>query len=724
MRPRAPTGALALLLAAAGCAAGSTKDPPDVATVSPAPTLALLPAKATSFAPSHMKLEGAPVGPGATLADVDACGVCHADVAAQWRTSAHAFASMNNPVYRAVVDRFRKDRGKEKSRFCGGCHDTALLVDGAMDREIVPADLRAHAGITCRTCHGISSTRPDGNASFTLDVGDIPIPEPGNADSVRRHKERAAPAPLRTSAMCASCHRAFLDETTGNAHHLIGQDDATPWARSVYAGSRAERVDAEVPEADCRGCHMPREDATRGDPAAKRGRIASHRFLGGHTWLAAMRGDRDQLRRAEELLRTAASIDVAAVVDARGVRTIPAEMGSVTPGERVVLEVVVKNQGTGHRFPGGTLDAQDVWIELTVDDAHGTPIAEAGTRHEASGDDPTAHRFTAIVADAEGTPLLRRETHVFAAGVANTTLPPRDAVVVRYAFDAPARVASPVRVVARLRHRSRNLALQELACSESRTVRGRAFGREGLRQVTRAIDPCTPEPVLEIARAEVGIGRGSPLLLGPRRWDRLFEHGLGMLHEVQERLEEARPSLLRALETAENDRQRAMAAAALADLAARQGATDDALAWAGRAAAFVPAHPALARIRGAALASAWRWSEAAPYFFEAASASPKDDAAWARLAITYGGISRDRDAIDAAQRGLLSQPRDPDLLRAQALALGALGADSALVARATDAFLERRTPDDAPAIRSKCSAIAPGCALERLPVHVHEMRKR
>ena len=35
---------------------------------------------------------------GDTLADVEDCAACHADVASQWRKSAHAFASFNNPV--------------------------------------------------------------------------------------------------------------------------------------------------------------------------------------------------------------------------------------------------------------------------------------------------------------------------------------------------------------------------------------------------------------------------------------------------------------------------------------------------------------------------------------------------------------------------------------------------------------------------------------------------
>jgi predicted Zn-dependent protease len=162
-----------------------------------------------------------------------------------------------------------------------------------------------------------------------------------------------------------------------------------------------------------------------------------------------------------------------------------------------------------------------------------------------------------------------------------------------------------------------------------------------------------------------------------------------------------------------------MAIAGLADLAAGQGKTDDALALAQRAGALVPGHPALARIRGDALLAAWRWAEAGQFFQEATSGAPKDDSAWAHLAIAQSGAGRDRDALDAAQRGLLLQPRDADMLRVQAIALRALGAPAEA---ADEAFALRRTPDDAPEVRAKCMRDVPGCALERVPVHVHAMR--
>jgi tetratricopeptide (TPR) repeat protein len=729
----APAFVLALA-AAAACASESPRSggapSQSSSLLAPkAPRAAVLPTLDSRFAPSQMRTVEEPrPGAGAQLADIDVCAKCHADVAAQWRTSAHAFASFNNPVYRVAVDRFRKDRGNANSRFCAGCHDVALLVDGAMDQPIVPEDQRAHAGIGCKTCHGITGARPDGNGSYTLDLGDIPLPKDGDPESLRRHKARATPTPLKSAAMCASCHRAYLDESTGNASRLVGQDDATPWQRSLYAGSLAERIDLPEPEKDCRGCHMPREEATRGDAAAKQGKIASHRFTGGHSWLGQMRWDKDHIALVEENLRGVASIDIAAITRERApdARVLlfknGADVGDTPPGERVVVDVVVRNQKVGHKFPGGVVDAQDTWIELTVEDSHGKRLAEAGNVYE-GGDDPTVHRLGARAIGADGKPLVVRETHEFRAVAFDQTLLPRDATVVQYAFEIPSTIDNaqlPLHIAARLRHRTRGLALQNAACKDARTPRGRAFSAATIPR--RALDPCLYQPIAEIARVEVAVGRNDP---PPKEksWDRAFDYGLGLLHVVQERLDAATAPLAFALETAPDDRRRAMALAALAELASLQGRTEDALDVAGKAGVLVPGHPALARIRGEALSRSWRLAEAAPYLLEAAGGAPRDDAGWARLAIADGSIGRADDALDAAQRGLLLQPRDADLLRIQALALDSLGADRELAVRARDAHFANRTPDDAPALRATCSATVAACARERMSVHVHEMRR-
>jgi len=685
---------------------------------------AVLPRPGTALAPAQAEIAGALTGD--TVTETESCAGCHADAAEQWRSSAHAFGSFNNPVYRVVIDRFRAETGNDASRFCGGCHDVALLVDGALRGDVAPGDPRGHGGITCRVCHGVESTRPDGNGSYVLASSPIPIPRDGDPESLRLHKERMALAPLRTPAMCGSCHRSFLSPETGNPAHLVGQDELGAWERSVYAGSLGARVDEAVQPAECRTCHMPLEPAPHGDAAAKDGKIRSHRFAGANTWLAGMRGDATQLEAVRAMLRGAASIDVAVATAADGSRTMPADGAPVHPGQPLVLDVVVRNEHTGHRFPGGVLDAQDTWVEIEVRDAQGKRLAAAGVDEEATGEDATAHRLRAVQADEHGTPMLLRETNHFRAPVFNHTIAPRDAEVVRYRLDVPAKLEArqlPLRVTARLRHRSRDLALARAACADAKTARGAAFAREVHKRTGAPMDPCAPQPVTDVAESDVLVGAPAEPTSAMPAWRRLYDDGLGLLHALQEDVDSARPALERALDLAPPGDERARAAIlhALAEMSIREGRTEEALQRLDEVQALLPDHPAIAHARGEALGNVWRWSEATGPLHEAALASPLDDMLWSHLAVACGSADQPQAALEAAAHGLALAPRDADMLRVQALALERLGAPAADVARAREAFARWRPPDDAPAIKNGCSRQLPWCALERLPVHVHPL---
>src|SRR5580704_7067873 len=91
----------------------STSTPTSTPTPTPTPTSTSTPTP--TFTPSQLRLTGPLTGE--TLTETESCAGCHADAAAQWQSSAHAFASFNNPVYRVAVDRFRATVGRDASRF-------------------------------------------------------------------------------------------------------------------------------------------------------------------------------------------------------------------------------------------------------------------------------------------------------------------------------------------------------------------------------------------------------------------------------------------------------------------------------------------------------------------------------------------------------------------------------------------------------------------------------
>ena len=650
---------------------------------------------------------------GTILADVDSCATCHPDVAQQWSSSAHSFASFGNPIYRANIESFRASLGKQPSRHCGGCHDMPLAVDGLMtaDAPIPPADLRSHSGVTCRLCHGIQNTTHDGNGSYVWNATPIDAPALDDKASIERHKKQVTTKV--DTELCVGCHRGFLSPDMNIPVHLSGIDEPGQWRASAYTGNGMARVD-KVEKQDCITCHMERVAVSANELGAKHGTVASHRFVGGHTWMAAMRGDAEQLRLTRAKLEGAASIDIAGVRTADKRWHLPADGAPVAAGTRIELDVVIRNLLVGHRFPGGVLDIQDTWIEVEVADRTGKRIASSGLAHETDANDRDTHVLRTFVVDERGEVLEQHEMAKFRTQVATQTLAAREAQAVRYAFDVPKRVQQPLVVTARLRHRSRTLTMQKAACDAARTPEGQAFiaGGQGTRDVT--LDPCKPQPITLVAQTRVELGAGVRTS-SRRAWERVYEHGMALVAALVTRLDEARTVLEAALAKAPDDRARAMVHAQLGWVASRQNRLDDALAHVAQARALLRADPP---VLDAIVADAYmrlnRYADAVAPAKSCTTRAPSNVAAWGVYARALVAVGEHAEALVAARRGLELSPRDPDLLRSQATALAALGDPKAEAAQT--AYTRFRSPDEAPGLRIRCARGSDSCARDRNPV--------
>ncbi|MBA3396564.1 MAG: hypothetical protein H0T89_28290 [Deltaproteobacteria bacterium] len=696
---------------------------------------AQIPSTPGELAPSLAMIERGPRGSATTgdelsegtiLADVDTCATCHPDVAAQWSSSAHSFASFGNPIYRFNVERVRADLGKPASRHCGGCHDMPLAVDGMMttDGPIPADDLRSHTGVSCRLCHGIQRTTHDGNGSYVWNAAPIDAPALDDPASIARHKQQVTTKV--DTELCTSCHRGFLSPDMQMPVHLTGIDEPGQWRASAYTGNGMARID-KVDKQDCIGCHMERVPASASELGAKQGSVASHRFVGGHTWMASMRGDDEQLRLTRAKLEGAASIDIAgARIGSR--RYLPAETAPVVPGSRLELDVVIRNLLVGHRFPGGVLDIQDTWIEIEVADRKGTRIASSGLAHELDAADQDTHVLRTLVVDERGEVLEEHDVARFRTQLATQTLAAREAQAVRYALDVPAGVRSVV-VTARLRHRSRNLAMQAATCAAARTPEGEAFiaAARGIRDVV--LDPCKPQPITLVAETRLEIGNRAPHRVLARKgaggarpaWERSYEHGMALVASLVTQLDDARAVLGVALAKAPDARSRAMVHAQLGWVASRQNRLADALAHVAQARTLLGADPP---VLDAIVADAYmrmnQYADAIAPAKSCTTRAPSNAGAWAVYARALVAVGDHAEALVATARGLEIAPRDPELLRSQATALAALDAPDAEAAQT--AYTRFRSPDEAAGLRIRCSLGSDRCARDRNPVHTLPLR--
>lgn len=671
--------------------------------------------------------EGTPTGDvsnSEVLMQTDRCASCHAEIVDEWRDSMHAFASFNNPFYRVAFDRYVESQGRERGKFCAGCHDPVPLFEGRIGDPIEPDMASAHAGVTCNVCHGIREPTTDGNASYELTTSKVPVPESGDPEAIERHRERVSTRD--EEALCASCHRGFLSPATGHDVFIFGFDEYRPWRKSGWSGSRATRVDQPVANQSCTDCHMP--ETGSGEEAHR-----SHRFPGGHTTFAEMIEAPEQLEAVRRLIESAATLDIAAGGTGETRMPEPPEQFDLESGERLWFDVVARNVAGGHRLPGGQRDLRDTWIEVVVEDAGGETVASAGTKHGETGRDPTAHRLRALLLTSRADTEQTHQVSHFRTKAYDHTIPPRDAELVRYDWTPPESVEFPLTVRARLEHRRLTESFQSDVCEATQTERGRAFLDRTERLLGRRPDPCLDQPITTMATDTATISRKAfePTPDKPE-WKRWFDRGLALQSRLSENLDEALDSFERARRAIEasdlpEDKRkhyRAMARVGEAQVMARQRRHREAIEAFDEAESLIGSHPSISMGRGRAYGNVWKFDEAVEEYERASRANPGDERVWRRLAIGRGSLGQYREALMASQKGLAIEPRDADLLRSQMIALRHLDVPESWIERASRAF-ERYKPDtEAPHLQAECADRSEVCERERLPVHTHELRTR
>jgi len=407
------------------------------------------------------------------------CGHCHKESHAQWRQSAHA-NSNRVPYYLKNVGLLNEEKGIEFSRHCEGCHDPIALVAGALTQGAPKKRPYDQDGVTCSVCHSISKVDTRGTGSYTMGVPAVLLDEQGapitravSDGEILAHLDRHSAAVMKpfykTSEFCSSCHKAALPKALNDYKWQRAISLYDEWQASSFAKQSPLPFYVKDSVSTCGTCHMGREALVSYDPGAKKGQLASHRWLGANTLIPKLYGYPEQAEKVEAFMKNAVfNVDIFALErgaakdsapDMESNKSLIAPLGltafHVAADELLTADVVIQNKGLAHSHVPEQRDMYESWVEFTVKDAAGKVLHQSGFL-KASGDlDENAHSFTNRLINGKGGLNDRHQVwnnHVVAY---NNTIQSGRSQLIRYSFRMPA-VTGPVSLTAVVKYRRFN----------------------------------------------------------------------------------------------------------------------------------------------------------------------------------------------------------------------------------------------------------------------------
>ena len=500
----------------------------------------------TYFYPSEAITATGKFIPARTLMMDEYCLKCHQDAYNGWFHSAHHLSSFNNKMYLFSVRETRKvslerDGSTQAARWCAGCHDPVPFFSGEFDDPNYD-DVKnptGQAGITCTVCHTITTVNNTrGNAAYTIEepqhypfaYSNDPVLQWVNQALVKAkpemHKKTFMKPIIRDPKFCSTCHKVGLPGgVTKYKDFVRGQNHYDPFLLSGVSGHGARSFYyPPVAKENCADCHMelrPSTDFGARDFDGQGGReIHDHLFTAANTGLATVNDDRETAQRhAQYLMDKKVRIDIFGLresgVDGPFLGPIRPESPRLKPAGKYLVEVVVRTLGVGHLFSQGTVDSNEIWVEL-VARSGGRVIGRSGGMGADGQVDPFSHFINVYMLDRNGKRIDRRNAQDIFVPLYNKQIPPGAGQVVHFGLDVPTGCEGPIELEAKVNYRKFD-----------RTYFDYIFGK--------GKGPVLPVVVMARDAVKLAVEGGPAVVNEPSpidpAWQRYNDYGIGLLLE-------------------------------------------------------------------------------------------------------------------------------------------------------------------------------------------------
>lgn len=708
-------GAVAVFLAAMAILARLEKPPKRIVNVN----------GDTVFFPSSSETFDQGLLEGRKLAANDYCRSCHPDSFHQWERSAHRFSSFNNPFYRKSVELMADRVGRERTKWCSGCHDPVVLFTGQMgaatQAKFSYDSWEAQQGLSCMSCHSIAEVKDvRGNGSYVIEeskqypfaFSKSEILRAVNRLLIRMepslHRKTFLKPFMRTPEFCSACHKVALIPALNSYRWLRGQDHYDTWYDSGVSG-RAVRsfYDPPQPKA-CRDCHLPPYRSN--EFGNKKGFLHDHLFPAANTALPFARKDPATETRIREFLQNKVlTVDIFAVKRGDEIALLGARPVRVKPGETLDLEVVVRTRGVGHPYTNGTADSNETWVSLEARDA-GLRFFASGVLDEQGRLDPAADRLSTFLIDHDGRPMDQRQPQDIHVTLYNNGIPPGAARIVHYRLRVPEDVHGVIELSAGVHYRKFSRDYETFSLGA---------GFASLPVTTLARDTVRL-PISLSARERVGAkGEESPPSPAPARgntdplWLRWNDYGIGLFLQGDYRGAARAWTRVAELAPEKPDGPLNRARAEIAE-----GRLADARVSLGEAERRRPGWAKTAFFRAAVEKDEALLPDAERDLKYVLASFPLDRVAWNNLGSVYWLAGRYPDAIAAYGKTLEIDPEDLNAhynLMRVCLALG----DRGRAAFHEAAYRKYKEDETARALAADYRRGDPWANRESLPIHIH-----
>lgn len=346
------------------------------------------------------------------------CSACHTDIYNQWRSSMMAY-SWDDPIYRGMLKMASEASEGQLNNFCTGCHSPIGLTSGKINDHAVRSTEKESSplpGVDCESCHTLNAKTGLDNGAFVLAPdSENPIKYGPRSDAVSPYHATQQSTLHTESAICGTCHNV-----THPFNNVPIERTYDEWLESPYAKENVQ----------CQDCHMKAYKGKAALMGPERDQVAGHDFSGANTTVLNYFGEQQQAEKGRAMLRSAAELEITHLTS------------MALPGDTLELSVKVSNTGAGHKLPTGFPEGREVWLEIIVRDADGTPIYHSGNI-EKGQTAPGTRNFKVHLGDKDGNEVdleVWNVTHV----ISDNRILPKGFAKEHYTIPVPNDAAFPL----------------------------------------------------------------------------------------------------------------------------------------------------------------------------------------------------------------------------------------------------------------------------------------